>query len=161
MTASELRLRSFLKRIPPNAPSAVAKNIEAALKLSDHFQKKAAEVRSDAKLSAQDKREALLSVASKDFAEDLGQLQRECDRALAHIADETGCLQKRALDLLGDHVEQRVVENSFSARLKRLEVDRDAWENASAACTVAADEIAREVGITREGFRKLARPEAA
>jgi hypothetical protein len=211
MTPSELRIKNFLKRVPPNAPPAVAKNVETALKLADRFQEKAGEVRSDAKLSAQGKREQLLVMASGGFAGHWGQLQREADRALAGIAGEIAGLRKRARDSLGEfaaglqrevrdylrslnesdrrhlvleteeplllasvlnapsflsginaevfgHVEQRVVENAFGVRLKELEVDHAAWENASAACEIAANEIAREAEITAEGFKKLATP---
>ncbi|MGJ0532416.1 MAG: hypothetical protein ACR65W_03935 [Methylocystis sp.] len=215
MTPSELRIKNFLKRVPPNAPPAVARNVETALKLADRFSEKAAEIRSNQKLSAQGKREELVVVASKGFAAHYSQLRKEVDKALAGIAGEIGGLKKRAVELLSDGfsaelrreargrlhmltpndrrrlaletddrllqaailevspflagldpdihaaVEQRIVESMFSERLAQLEIEHNAWENASAACTVAADEIAREVGVTREGFGKLARPEAA
>jgi hypothetical protein len=58
-------------------------------------------------------------------------------------------------------VEQRLVEGMFSDRLAQLEINHNDWENAAAACEVAANEIAREIGVTREGFQKLVQPEAA
>lgn len=215
MTPSELRIKNFLKRIPPNAPAGVARNVETALRLADRFREKATEIRSNDKLSAQGKREQLVVVASKGFAEHYGQLQKEVVNALAGIAGEIGGLKKRAVELLSGGyspelrreargrlhmlapndrrrlaletddrllqaailevspflagldpdihaaVEQRCVEGMFSERLAQLEIDHNAWQNAAAACTVAADEIAREIGVTTEGFQKLARPEAA
>ncbi|MGJ0426976.1 hypothetical protein [Methylocystis sp.] len=211
MTPSELRIKNFLKRIPPNAPPAVARNVETALKLADRFSEKAAEIRANEKLSAQGKREQLLVMASGGFAGHWGQLHREANRALAGIAGEIAGLRKRARDSLGefsaslqrevrdylrslnesdrrrltiesqdplvlssilaapaflsglnveiyDHVEARVVESAFGARLTELKVDHDAWENAAAACEIAANEISREVGVTSDGFKKLGTP---
>ncbi len=211
MKPSDLRLQTFLTRIPTSAPPAVAKNIETALRLADRFHEKTAEIRSDANLSVQGKREQILVVASNGFADHYGQLQKEVAKALTGIAGEIGGLRKRALDLLGDfsaglqrevrdylrslnesdrrrlvletdeplvlvsvlnapaflsglnsemygHVEQRVVENAFGARLKELEVEHSAWENAAAACELTANEIAREAELTVEGFKKLATP---
>lgn len=213
MTPTEFRIKNFLKRIPPSAPPAVARNVETAFRLADRFKQKAIEVRSDEKRSVQGKREQLLVMASGGFAGHWGQLQREADRALTGIAGEIGGLRKRARDSLGefasglqrevrdylrslndndrqrlvietqdplvlssilaapaflsglnaeiyDHVEARVVENAFGARLKELEIEHAAWENASAACQVAANEISNEAGITAEGFKKLAAPPA-
>ncbi len=211
MTPSELRLQSFLGRLTPNAPPAVARNIQTSLRLADQFREKAAEIRGDAKLSVQGQREQILVVASSGFADHYGQLQREVEMALTGIAGEIGGLRKRALDLLGDfspglqrevrdylrslnesdrrrlvletdeplvlvsvlnaptflsglnseiygHVEQRIVENAFGARLKELEVDHNAWSNAAAACEIAANEIAREAELSPQGFKKLATP---
>jgi hypothetical protein len=211
MTPSELRIKNFLKRIPQNS-LAVARNIETALKLADRFQEKAAEVRSNAKLSEQGKREQLVVVAANGFAQHYSQLRKEVDRALAGIAGEIGGLKKRAVELLSDGysaelrreargrlhmlspndrrrlaletddrllqaailevspflagldpdihaaVEQRLVEGMFSERLTQLEIEHNAWENAAAACEIAANEIAREAEITAEGFKKLATP---
>ena len=211
MKPSDLRLQTFLTRIPSGAPPAVAKNIETALRLADRFHEKAAGIRSDANLSVQGKREQILVVASNGFADHYGQLQKEAEKALAGIAGEIGGLRKRAVDLLGEfptglqretrdylrslneserrrlvletdeplilasvlgapsflsglnsemygYAEQRVVENAFGARLKELEVEHNAWENAAAACEIAANEIAREAEITPEGFKKLTTP---
>ncbi|MFO1126452.1 MAG: hypothetical protein U1E25_15000 [Methylocystis sp.] len=210
-TATELRIRQFLGRLPSSAPPAAAWNIETTLRLADRFREKAAEIRRDEKLSAQGQREQILVVASNGFAEHYGQLVKEADGALTGVASEVAGLRKRALDVLGDfsaglqrevrvylrslnesdrrrlvleteeplvlvsvlnapaflsglnsemygHVEQRVVENAFGARLKELEVDHNAWENAAAACEIAANEIAREAEITVEGFKKLTLP---
>lgn len=206
---AELRLQQFINRLPPNAPSAAARNIETSLRLAERFHEKAAEIRRDEKLSAQGQREQILVVASNGFAEHYGQLVKEADGALTGVASQVAGLRKRALDLQGDfsaglqrevrdylrslnesdrrrlvletdeplvlvsvlnapaflsglnsemygHVEQRVVENAFGARLKELKVDHDAWENAAAACDIAANEIAREAEITPAGFKKLA-----
>lgn len=210
MTPSDLRIKNFLKRIPPDA-AAVARNVETSFRLADRFKQKAIEIRSNEKLSAQGKREELAALASGGFAGHWGQLQREADRALARIAGEIGGLRKRARDSLGefaagmqrevrdylrslndsdrrrlvietqdplvlssilaapaflsglnaeiyDHVEARVVENAFGPRLKELEVEHNAWQNAAAAAQVAANEIANEAGITVEGFKKLSVP---
>jgi len=102
MTPSQLRMQTLLKRVPPNAPPAVARNIETALKLADRFTQKAEQIRSNEKLSAQGKREELVVLASKGFAEHYGQLRKEVDKALTGIGGEIGGLKKRAVELLSD-----------------------------------------------------------
>lgn len=101
-TPSDLRLQSFLNRLPANAPPAVARNIETSLRLSDRFHEKATEIRGNDKLSAQGKREELVVVASKGFAAHHSQLRKEIDKAIAGIAGEIAGLRKRSLDSLGE-----------------------------------------------------------
>lgn len=115
MNIAVANLQNLLRSLPPNAPPTVARNIETAVQLSGRFSEKAAEVRSNTRLSAEGKTEQVRAVLSGGFSGHFAQLRSEIDSALAGIAGEIGNLKKRAVELLTD---------GFSPELRREVRDR-------------------------------------